>query len=191
MIAIMQNGANNPASAKLEDLFAECADERVDGGALVFSREQPVSSAIWLSSGRVRLTRVNRDGDLTVLHTAEGPAWLAEASCFAARYHCDAEALTDAVIRRAPLDRFLQSMSRQPEIARTALATLSRDLRDARARAEILAMKTVAERLQSWLDVFGGKPEATPWSAVAEEIGVTAPALYRELARRREAGAPE
>ena len=53
-----------------------------------------------------------------------------------------------------------------------------------RLRSEILGMKTVAERLDSWL-AFNPLPPKGQWAATADNIGVSPEALYRELARRR------
>jgi hypothetical protein len=48
----------------------------------------------------------------------------------------------------------------------------------------------VAERLDAWLGAEGGLPDRGRWQELAEELGVTREALYRELARRRAPAAP-
>ena len=64
------------------------------------------------------------------------------------------------------------------------LAThLASEVQRARARAELLALRTVRERLEGWLAFHGELPARGRWIAVANEIGVTPEALYRELAR--------
>lgn len=62
---------------------------------------------------------------------------------------------------------------------------LSREVRNARQRAEILSLRTVADRLDAWLAENGDMPEKGLWKNVAEEIGASPEALYREIARRR------
>ena len=51
-------------------------------------------------------------------------------------------------------------------------------------RAEILALKTVAERLDAWIAWHEQRPAKGKWRHVAEEIGVSPEAFYRELAKR-------
>lgn len=143
-------------------------------------------SVIWLESGDVVLSRSGRSGAETVLHRASGPSWLAEASIFSDAYHCDAVALTGVVCRILPRAEFLGRAAPEADgVALGLLRHLARELRDARARAELLTLKTVAERLDAWGDAFGPKPSSLSWARVAEEIGVSPEALYRERAKRR------
>jgi len=64
-------------------------------------------------------------------------------------------------------------------------AHLATEVQRARLHAEIVSLTTVAARLNAWLAWNGPLPEKGEWSAVAEQIGVSPEALYRELARRR------
>ena len=65
------------------------------------------------------------------------------------------------------------------------MARLSHEVQATRTRAEILSLRTVAERLSAWLDVQGASRPDRVWVDVAAEIAVSPEALYRELARRR------
>ena len=56
-------------------------------------------------------------------------------------------------------------------------------MQEARTRAEIRTLRTVAERLEAWQSMGHIIPEKGQWQDVAVEIGVTREALYRELAR--------
>jgi CRP-like cAMP-binding protein len=49
--------------------------------------------------GKVRLVRVDRSGREAILHAAGTGDTLAEASLFSPIYHCDAIAITAAVVR--------------------------------------------------------------------------------------------
>jgi CRP-like cAMP-binding protein len=64
-------------------------------------------------------------------------------------------------------------------------ASMSHQLQAARSRAELMSLRTVSERLDFWL-VWneGGLPGKGLWNDVAEEIGVSPEALYRELSAR-------
>lgn len=179
MIAIM---TDDPLAA----LFADAPRRVLRRGALIFRRDDPVRQALWLERGRAALTRPASTGAGLTLGQAEGPCWLAEASAFAERYHCDAEALTEVALRALPKARLIEAVTTSaPGLALTLIERLSRELRDARARAERLALKTVAERLDAWEAALGPKPATLSWARVADEIGVTPEALYRELSRRR------
>ena len=60
------------------------------------------------------------------------------------------------------------------------------EVQRARLHAEILSLKTVAARLDAWVAWNDGiAPEKGEWKPVAEQIGVSPEALYRELAKRR------
>ena len=66
---------------------------------------------------------------------------------------------------------------------------MGRALRQARMRAEILSLKTVAARLSAWAEWQGGVlPARGKWRSLADEPGVSPEALYREMARRRSKG---
>ena len=55
-----------------------------------------------------------------------------------------------------------------------------------RLRAESFSPRTVRERLDAWIAWSGeGHPAKGTWKTVANEIGTSPEALYRELARRR------
>jgi CRP-like cAMP-binding protein len=80
----------------------------------------------------------------------------------------------------------MQALENDPALARALAQYLALEVQSARARAEIVALKTVAARLDAWLALNNGPlPPKGRWCEVAEEIGVTPEALYRELARRR------
>ena len=53
-----------------------------------------------------------------------------------------------------------------------------------RTRVEVMRLKTLRERLDAYLELFGLPPKGS-WIVVADWIGVTPEALYREMAKRR------
>ncbi len=73
-----------------------------------------------------------------------------------------------------------------PDLSSAWTAFLAREIQGARLRAEILSLRTVAERLDAWLAANDDAlPAKGAWRLVATEIGTSPEALYRELARRR------
>ncbi|MEP7173127.1 MAG: cyclic nucleotide-binding domain-containing protein, partial [Aestuariivirga sp.] len=63
-------------------------------GQYLFHQGDTVVSMFLIEAGEARLLRRQRDGGAIVLQRALPGSFLAEASLFAARYHCDATATT-------------------------------------------------------------------------------------------------
>ena len=62
---------------------------------------------------------------------------------------------------------------------------LAGELQHARFHAEVLSIRTVAARLDAWVEWNGEMPPKGEWVGLAAELGVTPEALYREIASRR------
>jgi CRP-like cAMP-binding protein len=101
------------------------------------------------------------------------------------RYHCDARAETAALTWAIPRATLRTRLQQDPELAVVWARHLAREVQQARLQAEILFLKTVAARLDAWIAWHGSLPAKGRWSVVAQQIGVSPEALYRELARRR------
>ena len=164
---------------------------RFDSGAFLFRQDDPVESLYLIETGAVGLLRHQPDGFVLTLHRAGTGSVLAEASLYAERYHCDAEAAqaTGTFAIRKPA--ILSAFARDPALAAAWAAHLAQEVQAARLRAEILALRTVAARLDAWLAAHRGRlPPRGGRRSVAAEIGITPEALYRELGRRRRTAAP-
>ncbi len=153
---------------------------------MVFEREDPVEQMFAVLSGEVHLLRRQLGGGYVILQRAGAGAILAEASLISDSYHCAAVAVRDselAVFGRAPLRA---RMRVDASLAENFAAHLAGEVRSARMKVEILALKRVGERLDAWLTWHDqAMPEKGEWQRLAREIGVSPEALYRELARRR------
>jgi CRP-like cAMP-binding protein len=158
---------------------------RFSSGAPVFRTKDEVKSIHVVLEGRIHLVRHQADGFALILQRAEAGAILAEASLHSPRYHCDAIAEIDSllwIVRRRDLRNRLQ----QDQVLCEAWARhLAHEVQKARLHAEILSLKTVAARIDSWIDWHGAFPEKGRWVTVAQQIGISPEALYREMARRR------
>lgn len=152
--------------------------------ATVFRQKDPVQSMYLVRSGRIALERPMTDGVPLILHIATTDMALAEASLFADSYHCDAVARSDATVASLPRTKFLTEIRKRPDAALSLIETHAKHVQAQRTRIEILRLRRVAERLDAWLNIHGEPPKGE-WINVAEQIGVSAPALYRELAKRR------
>ncbi|MBJ3762541.1 Crp/Fnr family transcriptional regulator [Maribius pontilimi] len=171
----------------LAALFAAAPVARLGTGKPVFHCGDRVRDVIFVQSGAVALRRVLSEGATLTLQIAEGGALLAEASLFAERYHCDAVVRTDAELRRIRKGAFLAALAGHPDTLMALFAASATEVRAQRARVEILRMKRLSDRLDAWL-ALQGPPGPGGWAEVADAIGVTPAALYRERAKRRRMG---
>lgn len=158
----------------------------LDAGALLFERDDPVTSYFAVQSGEVHLLRRQEDGSRVILQRAFGGAVLAEASLMTQTYHCAAVGVEVAklmVFDRREVRRLAET---NPNVALSFTHHLTAEVQRARRRAEILALRKVSDRLAAWLVWQDGQlPDKGQWHRVASEIGVSPEALYRELAKRR------
>lgn len=176
MIAIM-----SAFTQRLLDLAD--AQVKLDPGQPLFLAGSPVRNLYVVLEGAVRLVRHQASGVAVVLQRAEANALLAEASLFAPRYHCDAVSEHGARLARVPKSRIVQAQREDAGWLTDLAAHLAGEVQQARARAELLSLRTVRERLDAWRALHGELPRRGRWVDVAQEIGVTPEALYRELAR--------
>lgn len=165
------------------EVFSHALDRSLERGASVFRRDDRVLNAYYVREGTVVLVRALADGGTLTLHQAQPGSLLADASLFAERYHCDA--ICDAPTRIAVLPRAIAIKALEKNgLALVALSKSAHEVQALRARLEVMRVKTLRARLDAFLDLHG-TPEAGGWVRVADWLGVTPAALYRELARRR------
>lgn len=153
-------------------------------GAALFRRNDQVKVMYLVRAGEVALERPMADGTQLTLHIATKGTGLAEASLFAETYHCDAVARSDTQVASLRRPDLLRSLENDPSAALSLIATQAKEIQRQRARIEILRLRRVSDRLDYWLELYG-KPRKGEWVTVAQQIGVSSPALYRELARRQ------
>ena len=135
--------------------------------------------------GAIHLVRTQEDGSALILQRARAGSILAEASVYSDRYHCG-PAPTATRLRGPWRKRTCAAASTQTQNSLWDWARhLAHEVQRARLHAEILSLKTVAARLSAWLFWNGALPEKGQWHRIADEIGVTPEAFYRELAKRK------
>jgi CRP-like cAMP-binding protein len=101
-------------------------DRKLESGEPLFHLGDKTAELEEVIAGRVRLARVDRSGNETVLYVASEGETIAEASPFSAAYHCNAIASTDAVVRVYPRTAMLAAFEKNPKAAQTFAATLAR-----------------------------------------------------------------
>ena len=159
------------------------AEVRLAPGQTLFLTGEPIRSIYVVLEGSVRLVRHQASGAAVVLQRAEANQLLAEASLSAARYHCDALSEHGARLARISKRKILEAQREDAGWLEDLAAHLAAEVQRARARAELLSLRTVGERLAAWKTLHGQLPPRGRWIDVAQEIGVTPEALYRELSR--------
>lgn len=155
-------------------------------GAFLFHRNDAVETLHLVRAGTIRLLRYQPDGQTAVLQRAAAGDILAEASVFSPSYHCDGIAMTDAETEAYAITDIHRLLDTDVRFCRAWALAMSHQLQAARRRAELVSLRTVTERLDAWLTWHEGEmPVKGDWKGVAEEIGVSPEAFYRELAARR------
>lgn len=163
----------------------------LDEGATLFACGDPVRYLHRVRSGVVHLVRCDVSGRELIVQRASAGDIVAEASVFAARYHCDAVAVCPSVLETMLVLPLRARLCADPVLSEAFAAHLAQQVQRTRTMAEIVTLRTVAERLDAWL-IFAeaSMPPRGEWRHLAERLGVTPEALYRELARRKKP-APE
>ena len=171
----------------LTDALAKLADgsRTVPAADTLFRTGDPVKCLYLVMEGAVRLTRMLPHGAELVLQRAEPGAILAETSLFADRYCCNAIATETSLIRGVRIQAVQAALRDDNRLLWEWVHHMAREVQQARARAEILSLKKVAHRVEGWRTLNNGiLPPKGRWRHLADEIGVSPEALYREFARR-------
>ena len=163
---------------------AESREEVREGGYL-FHLGDRVEQLYAVEQGLVELTRFQEDGAQIILQRALSGDILAESSMYSDKYHCDAIATVTSVVLCIPKPTVQQGFE-SGSFSLLWGRHLAREILRARFRSELLSRKTVAARLDGWLDWSDNElPARGDWKNLAIELAVSPEALYREIARRR------
>jgi len=143
-------------------------------------------------AGEVRLVRVGKSGETFILQRVRR-GWVAEASLFARRYHCDLQTGTGAETRllRVPVATVRRALEDSPEFRRYWIASLSGEIWRLRNVCERLGLRGAERRVLHAIESGGVdgtlRIDGTlkDWAA---ELGLTHEVLYRALARLERSG---
>jgi len=147
--------------------------QHFEGRRYLFHRGDPVADLHVVLAG-------------SILQRAGPGSILAEASLYSSRYHCDAVALGAADTRVYGKASLKKLLLKSPEFSNVWANYLAHELQTSRLRSEILSLRTVSEKLDAWITWNGGFPKKGEWKLVANQIGISPEALYREIAKRRD-----
>jgi|SRR5436305_9900267 len=161
-------------------------ESRAEANSVLFRQGDRVRFLYVIRTGCAHLIRWGENGSSAVMQRADGPAALAESSVFSSTYHCDGVCVSDATLARADIATVRTALDMNPDLLRKLTEHLAREVQRTRGRVELLSRRTVAERFDGWLALNGDQlPTRGQWRTVAEDIGVSPEAFYRELHRRR------
>lgn len=168
-------------------------ERKLAAGQALFRAGARTAGLYEVVKGRLRLVRVDRDGREAILHTAAAGDTMAEASLFSSTYHCDAIAMTDAVVRLYPKAAVLAELQSNPKVAQAFAAMLAHQVMTLRTRLEQRNIHSARDRVRHYLAVNAGADGRTVALAgtlkeLAGELGLTHEALYRTLAEMAAAG---
>jgi CRP-like cAMP-binding protein len=160
-------------------------ERRLTAGQVLFHRGERVTGLYEVIDGRFRLARPNLDGNGIVLYVAAAGETIAEASLFSPKYHCDAIAVTDAVVRLYPKATMLAEFQRSPEAAKKYMAMLAGEVMNLRTRLEQRNIRSAPDRVRHYLAVSAG-PDGTVQlrgtvKELSAELGLTHEVVYRVL----------
>jgi CRP/FNR family transcriptional regulator, dissimilatory nitrate respiration regulator len=156
-------------------------------GQTLFRTGQRTTGFYEVITGSVRLVRVDRAGREAVLHVAVSGETLAEASLFVSAYHCDAIAMTDAVVRLYPKATLLAEFEHNAAAAQAFMTMLAQQVMNLRARLEQRNIHSAHDRIRHFLSLNTGTDGRTvklngTLKDLAVELGLTHETLYRTLA---------
>jgi CRP-like cAMP-binding protein len=155
-------------------------------GQYLFHIGDRVRAIYLVKEGWVHLIRHQNDGTVLILQKSGPGSVVAEASVYSETYHCDAVASGPAQLRSFAKADILLRLHDDRDFADAWAKHLAHELQKARLHAEILSIKTVARRLDAWIVSHDGDtPRKGDWKMVANEIGISPEALYREMAKRQ------
>ena len=171
----------------IDTLFEDARVHHFAGGSAAFHIGDPVRRLFRVVTGHIDMLRHSTQGTPLLLHRIGPGDVVAEASVYSDTYHCDGIAVGGVELLSLPVTRFRARLRDTPEAAEAWAALLAHTLQATRLRSEIRSLRTVAERLEAWLGPTDQLPPRGEWHHLAARLGVSREALYRELARRRQA----
>jgi len=154
-------------------------------GEYLFHLGEPVRRLHLVLAGEVHLVRFGETGGSVILQRTQPGEVVAEASLFAKAYHCDAIATDATTVQSIPQGAVRKRLRDEPDLAEAFMAHLAHEVQSTRFRAETLSLRTIEGRLAAWESWYGTLPPKGEWRSLAQQIGVSPEALYRELAKRK------
>lgn len=137
---------------QLQDLSSITITKNFKRGATIFSENDPGAGFYVVSDGKIKIFKLSGDGKEQILHIFGPGEPFGEAPVFEGRrFPAHAMALEDSQALYFPRVAFVDLVKRNPSLALSMLAVLSRRLRRFAALVEDLSLKEVPTRLAAHL----------------------------------------
>lgn len=137
---------------QLEDLAMIVTDQVFRKGETIFSEGEEGNGFFVVISGRVKIFKLSAEGKEQILHFFGAGEPFGEVPVFAGQHFpASAEALEESRVFFFPRKSFLELIERNPSLALSMLAVLSRRLRRFTALIDDLSLKEVPGRLAAYL----------------------------------------
>ncbi len=137
---------------QLQDLSSIAITKTYKRGAAIFSENDPGAGFYVVSDGKIKIFKISGEGKEQILHIFGPGEPFGEAPVFEGRrFPAHAMALEDSQALYFPRVAFVDLVKRNPSLALSMLAVLSRRLRRFAALVEDLSLKEVPTRLAAHL----------------------------------------
>ena len=137
---------------QLRDLSSIAITKTYKRGTTIFSENDPGSGFYVVADGKIKIFKISGDGKEQILHIFGPGEPFGEAPVFEGkRFPAHAMALEDSQALYFPRVAFVDLVKRNPSLALSMLAVLSRRLRRFAALVEDLSLKEVPTRLAAHL----------------------------------------
>ncbi|HCW22398.1 MAG TPA: Crp/Fnr family transcriptional regulator [Lachnospiraceae bacterium] len=181
-----------PKSSR-QELMADVIHRSYKEGHLLIEEETKVRYIIVIRRGRVKICRGDADGEehiLDILH--DGQAIWHDLFLKEPVYHYSAVCLTDADCCLFSREKFMQIITREPEMALGLIAMLSTELTEEKEKVMLLSIRDPDTRLAGFLLDRDGKclngKISMKLSDIAATISLRPETVSRSLTKLQKAG---
>ena len=161
-------------------------DRALKAGEFLFRLGDRTVGLYQVVNGKIKLVRFDRTGRETALYVTSSSDIVAEASLFSPTYHCDAIAMTNAVVRLYPKGAMLAELQDNPRAAKAFMEMLAHHIMSLRTRLEQRNIHSARDRVRHYLALNAGADGRTivlkgTLKDLASDLGLAHEALYRTL----------
>lgn len=192
---------NTPLIATMDDeqamtLLEDAKVQSYPRGQILFFQDEPADRFYCLLDGWVKISRLSPSGEESVIHVFARGETFAEAAMFEeGTFPVTAEVVDDCRALAIPARSFNETLKRDPSLALSILASMSRHLRALVSQLEQLTTKSSTQRLADLLVRMAGC-ESGPTeirlpldkSLIAGRLGMQPETLSRSLFKLRAIG---
>ena len=171
---------------------------RLDKGEMLFWEGDPAAGFYVLLSGSVRVYKASPEGKEYTIHQIRPGQIFAEAAIFSGGgYPANCSALAESEVAFFPKDRFIELITRSPQISLKMIASLSAFVREFNRMVEDLSLHEVPARLARFLIDEHARTKSdvvqleTSKTELAGKLGTISETLSRNFKKLSELGCIE